>query len=616
MRLPHRWLLLLFLWLLSASPAGHAEDILALTSATESYNPAQQLRYFIDDSNSMTLDTLPAEEDRWQALQARHLNLGYVAPPIWIKWRMQRSAPLPMDWYLVIHYAMLDHIDVYLRESGTTAPQMHLTLGDHLPFKQRPLVHPEFITPLTLNSDQPYEVVLRIQSSGSIQVPISVENPVFFWEQDRFRAMLEAGSYLICLVMALYNFVLYLFLRDKSYLFYVLYIVFLMVGLGAIRGWSYQYLWPETPQVQDWAVILGTLLGAASALAFATSFMRLQQIAPRMHYVVSSMAVLCLITAGIGVFLKYHTAVQLAVGLTLTFSVAMAGIALGIWYKTRSRQAALYSMSWMFLLIGASLYMGNKFGLFPVNFVTDEGLRVGALFEIVFLSLALADRVNQDRAATEAAQRKMIELQASMNSELEKQVKTRTQELEYLNQLLHQSSITDALTSTANRRHFDDMLDKEYRRAIREGLPLALLMVDLDHFKRINDTWGHPVGDVCLQEAARILLSTIKRPPDMVARYGGEEFAVLLPNTPIEGALVVAEQIQEKLRALMISVSNGQQVRVTASIGAASQYPQIGDDHATLTQAADTALYAAKHGGRDRVIAAPAGGTSGIAKQA
>jgi diguanylate cyclase (GGDEF)-like protein/PAS domain S-box-containing protein len=160
----------------------------------------------------------------------------------------------------------------------------------------------------------------------------------------------------------------------------------------------------------------------------------------------------------------------------------------------------------------------------------------------------------------------------------------------------------DGLTSLANRRQFDEQLQKERTRAARTGSPLALLMIDVDHFKAFNDTYGHPAGDACLQEVARALMAEAARPCDLVARYGGEEFAVLLPDTDLDGCRVVADRVRLAIEALAVPHSaSATAPHVTVSIGGA-----IIDGLDTETQpealveAADRALYAAKAAGRNR----------------
>lgn len=163
---------------------------------------------------------------------------------------------------------------------------------------------------------------------------------------------------------------------------------------------------------------------------------------------------------------------------------------------------------------------------------------------------------------------------------------------------------TDGLTGLANRRAFDERLAEEWARARRDGTQLSLLLIDVDHFKKFNDHYGHLAGDGCLRALGRILSAHAKRPADLAARYGGEEFAVLLPNTGPDGCAEVGEGIRRALHELaMLHAQNPPSRLVTASVGAATSLPsQTTTDCSMLVAAADRALYAAKDRGRDRLV--------------
>lgn len=163
---------------------------------------------------------------------------------------------------------------------------------------------------------------------------------------------------------------------------------------------------------------------------------------------------------------------------------------------------------------------------------------------------------------------------------------------------------TDGLTGLANRRAFDERLQEEWTRARRDGTQLSLLLIDVDHFKKFNDHYGHLAGDGCLRALGRILSAHAKRPADLAARYGGEEFAVLLPNTGPDGCAEVGEAIRRALHELaMLHAQNPPSRLVTASVGAATSLPsQTTTDCSMLVAAADRALYAAKDSGRDRLV--------------
>ena len=172
--------------------------------------------------------------------------------------------------------------------------------------------------------------------------------------------------------------------------------------------------------------------------------------------------------------------------------------------------------------------------------------------------------------------------------------------IEELNRELQRSSMTDSLTGMWNRRRFDEQLNHEWLVARRNGVPVSLLMVDIDHFKLYNDTYGHQDGDQCLQTVAETLCAQVKREADLVARYGGEEFAVILPDVPFKGAEQVAERVRQAVDALGIpNVDAPKGGWVTVSVGYASMIPQSGQSCVALLRCSDQALYQAKKAGRN-----------------
>lgn len=169
-----------------------------------------------------------------------------------------------------------------------------------------------------------------------------------------------------------------------------------------------------------------------------------------------------------------------------------------------------------------------------------------------------------------------------------------------LEEHLRRLSLNDALTGVANRRAFEARLADEWRRAGRSGCPLALLLIDIDHFKAYNDTLGHPAGDACLRSVAARLNAAMRRPEDLLARYGGEEFAVLLPATDTAGAMTFAQHLQDSLRkAALPHPASPSGALVSISIGAATTEQFLERSPTTLVAAADVALYEAKAAGRD-----------------
>lgn len=170
---------------------------------------------------------------------------------------------------------------------------------------------------------------------------------------------------------------------------------------------------------------------------------------------------------------------------------------------------------------------------------------------------------------------------------------------------LEELSLLDPLTKIANRRRFDQSLNEAWARTHRAQEPLSLLMVDVDHFKRLNDLRGHPAGDECLLRIATAIDASLNRAGDLVARYGGEEFAVILPDTGLDGAELVAARIREAVLALRIPYLERHPEYVSISIGIAVCACSAGVPPSLLVETADRALYRAKQNGRDRIECAP-----------
>ncbi len=202
--------------------------------------------------------------------------------------------------------------------------------------------------------------------------------------------------------------------------------------------------------------------------------------------------------------------------------------------------------------------------------------------------------------AVAGAYRRRIRWLSTRKVELEQLVTGRTAELAAANDRLAQLSHEDALTGVANRRRFDQALNNEWRRALRAGTPLGLLLLDVDHFKAYNDTLGHQAGDACLQAIAKAIADAHLRAGELVARYGGEEFAVLLPGASRKGIRTSADTV--RLRIVELGLPHPQSSTapvVTVSVGFAWTRPEIGADPTSLLAAADGALYLAKHEGRN-----------------
>jgi len=229
---------------------------------------------------------------------------------------------------------------------------------------------------------------------------------------------------------------------------------------------------------------------------------------------------------------------------------------------------------------------------------------------LLLLGLLLASQRARQQTLRALAQERSLLAQrvAERTAELDARVEelaSRNEDLTRIKIQLAMLANTDGLTGLANRRHFDEVLAQELARCRRSGNALALLMLDVDHFKAFNDHYGHPEGDLCLQAIARLLAAACRRPADLAARFGGEEFALVLPDTTLAGAMACARQIMHALAALNYPHATSPVLpRVTVSIGVTAVAGTEGLTAGTLLAQVDAQLYRAKSEGRNRIAAA------------
>jgi diguanylate cyclase (GGDEF)-like protein len=240
------------------------------------------------------------------------------------------------------------------------------------------------------------------------------------------------------------------------------------------------------------------------------------------------------------------------------------------------------------------------------NVILEERIdREHLLLHIEHLRQEL-EELKQEKADLEIMLETATEHADLVESQLQKEIRDRKKveaALQQANQELERLSVLDSLTQVANRRRFDDYLLQEWQRLRKEKAPLSLILCDVDYFKIYNDTYGHPIGDHCLQQVALAIESALEHPSDLVARYGGEEFALILPNTDAARAMQIAEKIRIKIKNLQILHHRSPvDEHVTMSLGVFGMVPTPEGSPELLITLADKALYQAKAQGRDRAV--------------
>ena len=299
------------------------------------------------------------------------------------------------------------------------------------------------------------------------------------------------------------------------------------------------------------------------------------------------------------IWLPYSTSTPLASRAVL-FGVIWIIVAAVVMLRRDYRPARLFLLAWSLFLLGTAMFTLLAFGLVPRNFWTQNGVQIGSALEMLLLSLALGARYAGLRNEN-------IRIVQQANEQLERSVIDRTKQLRTAmaqlgeaNVQLRDYSQRDPLTGVYNRRHFRDAFEQALNARMDNGKPLALLLLDLDHFKRINDSYGHLAGDDCLHYAARSMEDVVMPHGGLVARFGGEEFVAVLPGAEAQQALQIAEAVRLRIQQSPVS-TGGHSIRLSASIGV---HTVIEGHQATpedVIRIADEALYRAKGDGRNCV---------------
>lgn len=537
-------------------------------------------------ADSLNLEQALASSD-WQVLEEPSPNFGYVEDEYWFR----MAAPQrPERQVLDISYSQLDDISFYLLENGRIKDSVQL--GDRLPYEQRPLNHPTFLVPYTIEPGHHYEILLRIKTDGALQVPIRL------WAQnDLFDALsvedqLHSVYYGVLITVIFFNLFIFLALRETTYLLYVLSTFGYLFLLAQLRGVTYQLLWPDNPWLHNLAMLLAVPMSLLFTLLFARSFLNLRQKAARLDLLVR-MLVIANLLALVGAFsLDYNTSIRLSVALAIPCCLILTVIGPLLWARGNP-QAGFYTIAWGLLTIGSAITAANKYGWIPTNFVTVYGMQIGSALEAILLTIALAARLYQEREGKVAAR----------EAELNAMAARRKAELRMMDQALH-----NPLTGLPNRTSFEMMINDQINRFPKRRHAVGI--VYLTNLQAITKTLGHRNTDRLLELAARRFNSIIGELPGIYPVEQSEQrnFHLASLESAAFGFLIDADVIGRSPRSIVQGLDQlresidylGMQLPLDPQTGVAI-YP----DHAQDTNSLIRRAYIAQESddARDRGLA-------------
>jgi diguanylate cyclase (GGDEF)-like protein len=590
-------LLLLALGLL-AGPAA-AVPAIELHDRQDSADVTGHLEVLVDPAGQMDLAAVrqAATDGRFAPVTRMPPTFGFADGVFWFHLSVEnRDHPEP-DWVIAIAYALLDRVRLHtVHPDGQVSEQES---GDLSPFTTRTVVHRQPTFAVNLMRGERADLFLRVSSQSSIQVPIELMTVQAFLERAPLEHLGLGLYYGILLGLFFYNLILFASTGDRTFLYYVLYVGSFALGQFCLNGLAFQFLWPNSPEWANTAVLVSIGTGLVFMLVFTRAFLELAKNFPAADRAVQGVILVLLATQAAIAVLGYRRIILLETGLVFVIALLILVAAIKVW-RDGYRPARNFLIAWSALLIGVVVYAAVSFGLLPKMFVTEYGIQIGSAAEMILLSFALAYRINTLREEN-------VRIQNDAREQLESRVEERTHELgeamqrlRRANELLAEFSLRDGLTGAWNRRWLDHHLAQVWEGACARGEPLSLLMVDIDHFKSINDRFGHLVGDDCLRAVADCLASKVEGGRERVVRYGGEEFFVLLPGAGDGAALQAAEGVRAAVADRRVH-SEGVGLNLTVSVGVATFRPHEHLRRDDLVRITDQAMYAAKRDGRNRV---------------
>ncbi|OUS05974.1 hypothetical protein A9Q81_04325 [Gammaproteobacteria bacterium 42_54_T18] len=604
---------------------------LFISPGTQKVDLGPHVFYLEDKKGTMSVRDVIHGDYYWVESDKITVNLGFTTSAYWFRVSIQNMNIGNGEWLLEESYALIDKLQLYVVRQGETVD--YRESGDSMPVSQRPVNHSRFLFPVQLTPNSVTDLYIRVENTEAMELTLRLWKEATFQISDRQTFMVDGFFYGLFSVMALYNLVIFFSVKERAYVFYVFYVVASMFFIGTQKGHFFLWFYPESPVFHHYTIPIVTVMMMATILLFFEHFLEVRRSFPKVWVTLNSLMVTMILVTFALPFVEYKLVISVVMVLLLILAVLSFFIVAKLALKGE-KTAQVFLFGWVSLMICGVFLTLAKLGYVRNELIANYGLQIAFSFEIILFSLALSFRINEAKEAKVIAEAQMEEerggrikaesqtlqkerelrraredalaQQKKLNENLEHTVRERTLELEetmeHLNKVnkeLEELSVKDGLTGIFNRRYFDTKAEEEWDRAMRNPAMVSILLLDLDHFKAVNDNRGHQCGDKVLQVVARAIVDIACRPADVVARYGGEEFVVLLPSTTRDGAEHVAGLLVKHIADQRI-MFEGKLVPVTVSIGLASVMPTISDKLDVLISGADEALYQSKENGRNR----------------
>lgn len=564
-------------------------DVAAMESSFGPFN----VHVVEDRSNNMGVDEIASGRNQGMQASSR-FYLRSAQTTYWFAFTLTNSATDPIERVVYFDEPFAEKVNMYYEQDGAWRVER---AGLSVPVPQRRIQNHKPIFSVEILPGESKTIYLEVHSNyGMLTIGLYIDTPPAFLKYEQILTACYFFYFGSICALLLYNVFLFISLRDRLYFYYAMHAFCYTFWVLLYSGFD---LYLGVGENLHYRLNSVTNLVLTFLALFTRNLLQTKSNLPKIDKIllaISAAGVLSWLASFVDIGLyKYLTFLALPAYTFFLFTGVYA------FYK-RIDLSGYYLLSMWLYFTGIILLSLLLTDAIPYNLITRYSYLPGSLAELTIFSIALAARVKLLQNQNNAYQLELLHKEQEAKEVLERTVSERTAELKRANDILDQMAKQDSLTGLANRRSIDERLNDEWARLKREKSPLSVILCDIDYFKRYNDHYGHKEGDECLVKVAQAIQSQVRRSSDLAGRYGGEEFIIILPNTAIEGAASVAEDMRNAVANLAMQHEKSDvENHVTVSFGAASTLPQKDIPPDKLVIQADEALYRAKAKGRNCV---------------
>ncbi|TGN17287.1 7TM diverse intracellular signaling domain-containing protein [Leptospira idonii] len=442
------------------------------------------------------------------------LGFGYSPHAYWVHWSIEIEEGNQTDLWLEL-VSLIDSIDLFLFKDGKEISKIHAGRG--LPASERFLKHRNFFFPLPLTETGHYDLIMRFESQGSLLLPLHLWEKETYLEEDSLRSTWFGAYFGVMGVVFFYNLFLFFSIKDRSYLYYILYIFFLSLVQASIWGYTHIYIFPNSPSYADMCFPVSISLVSTFLLLFARKFVEAKVRMPKIYIYLSTVASIAALSMIPAFFGFYRFSVSTGVLLTSVGSLTLFGVSLYAWSKGYN-EARFFLIGSSIVLVGALVVGLRNFGILPYHFLTNYSLQIGSVLEAVFLSLSLADRINFIQKEKQEIQAKSLEEQKSLTEAFSRFFPSQ------IIPLLNKSDVREV--------SLGDAVDGE----------VAVLFLDIRGFTSISEKLNPRFTFDFLNAFMRFTAPSIERKSGYIDKYIGDSIMAFFPNSP-NNALLAAKDM-------------------------------------------------------------------------